>query len=204
MDLRQLALKIEGSSADSYPGLLWPLAGKWIFFGYVSSFALSCRVGGSFATLAFANFADAPAFCCSCIVFSYLLLLWEARKARAIVKSRDISYAFTNVMAHEWYALRSYDHHCFFGQIEESKKKKDSVAFWVFFTFKGEFGWRLLASPAGIGFSPVFARCAAASVADRFASRRLEGTPTLRRAPPGHQRHHALEFRQVAEMDDRL
>lgn len=41
-------------------------------------------------------------------------------------------------MAHEWYALRSYDHHCFFGQIEESKKKKDSVAFWVFFTFKGE------------------------------------------------------------------
>ncbi|BGP28077.1 vacuole protein [Rhodotorula toruloides] len=76
-----------------------------------------------------------------CIVLSYLLLLWEARKARAIVKSRDISYAFTNVMAHEWYALRSYDHHCFFGQIEESKKKKDSVAFWVFFTFKG---WKRL------------------------------------------------------------
>ena len=25
----------------------------------------------------------------------------DARKARAIVKSRDISYAFTNVMAHK-------------------------------------------------------------------------------------------------------
>lgn len=62
-----------------------------------------------------------------CIVFSYLLLLWEARKARAIVKSRDISYAFTNVMSHNWYALRSYDHFCFFSQIDNSKKKKDNL-----------------------------------------------------------------------------
>ena len=90
---------------------------------------------------------------------SYLLLLWEARKARAIVKSRDISYAFTNVMAHSWYALRrsvrlpfesqwhtlahtrrsahSYNHFCFFSQIDNSKKKKDNLAFFVFFTFKG-------------------------------------------------------------------
>ncbi|GAA5997438.1 uncharacterized protein JCM10292_000847 [Rhodotorula paludigena] len=76
-----------------------------------------------------------------CIVFSYLLLLWEARKARAIVKSRDISYAFTNVMSHNWYALRSYDHFCFFSQIDNSKKKKDNLAFFVFFTFKG---WKRL------------------------------------------------------------
>jgi hypothetical protein len=72
-----------------------------------------------------------------CIIFSFLLLLWEARKSRAIIKSRDISYAFTNVMSQNWYALRSYDHYCFFCQIDNSKKKKDEFAFFVFFTFKG-------------------------------------------------------------------
>ncbi|GAA6023299.1 hypothetical protein JCM11491_006886 [Sporobolomyces phaffii] len=76
-----------------------------------------------------------------CIIFSFLLLLWEARKARAIVKSRDISYAFTNVMSQNWYALRSYDHFCFFCQIDNSKKKKDEFAFFIFFTFKG---WKRL------------------------------------------------------------
>ncbi|KWU45316.1 hypothetical protein RHOSPDRAFT_5342, partial [Rhodotorula sp. JG-1b] len=77
----------------------------------------------------------------ACIIVSFLLALWDARKARAIVKSRDISYAFTNVMAHNWYALRSYNHHCFFSQINKSKKRKDSLAFFVFFTFKG---WKRL------------------------------------------------------------
>ncbi|GAA6017344.1 hypothetical protein JCM10207_005601 [Rhodosporidiobolus poonsookiae] len=76
-----------------------------------------------------------------CIIFSFLLLLWEARKARAIIKSRDISYAFTNVMSQNWYALRSYDHYCFFCQIDNSKKRKDEFAFFVFFTFKG---WKRL------------------------------------------------------------
>ncbi|KAM0792635.1 hypothetical protein ACM66B_002417, partial [Microbotryomycetes sp. NB124-2] len=76
-----------------------------------------------------------------CIIFSFLLLLWEARKARAIIKSRDISYAFTNVMSQNWYSLRSYDHFCFFCQIDNSKKKKDEFAFFIFFTFKG---WKRL------------------------------------------------------------
>ncbi|GAA5943354.1 uncharacterized protein JCM15063_002922 [Sporobolomyces koalae] len=76
-----------------------------------------------------------------CIIFSFLLLLWEARKAHAIIKSRDISYSFTNVMANNWYALRSYDHFCFFCQIDNSKKKKDEFAFFIFFTFKG---WKRL------------------------------------------------------------
>lgn len=73
----------------------------------------------------------------ACIIVSFLLLAWEARKARAIIKSRDISYAFTNVMSQHWYSLRSYDHFCFFQQIDNSKKKKDELAFFVFFTFKG-------------------------------------------------------------------
>jgi hypothetical protein len=72
-----------------------------------------------------------------CIILSFLLLLWESRKARAIIKSRDISYAFTNVLSQDWYSMRSYDHFCFFCQIDNSKKKKDEFAFFIFFTFKG-------------------------------------------------------------------
>ena len=72
-----------------------------------------------------------------CIIFSFLLLAWEARKARAIIRSRDISYAFTNVMANNYYSMKSFDHFSFFCQINNSKKKKDEFAFFVFFTFKG-------------------------------------------------------------------
>ncbi|POV99764.1 hypothetical protein PSHT_13386 [Puccinia striiformis] len=59
----------------------------------------------------------------------------------AIIRSRDISYAFTNVMANNYYSIKSYDHFCFFAQINNSKKKKDDFAFFVFFTFKG---WKRL------------------------------------------------------------
>lgn len=76
-----------------------------------------------------------------CIIFSFLLLAYEAYKAKKIIASRDISYAFTNVMANTYYSLRSYDHFCFFCQIENSTKKKDDFAFFVFFTFKG---WKRL------------------------------------------------------------
>jgi Fungal potassium channel len=72
-----------------------------------------------------------------CIIFSFLLLAYEARKARRIIRSRDISYAYTNVMANNYYSLKSYDHFCFFANINDSKKKKDEFAFFVFFTFKG-------------------------------------------------------------------
>lgn len=37
--------------------------------------------------------------------------------------------------------MKSYDHFCFFAQINNSKKKKDDFAFFVFFTFKG---WKRL------------------------------------------------------------
>lgn len=71
-----------------------------------------------------------------CILFSFLLLAYETRKTKRIIASRDISSAFTNVMANHYYSLRSYDHFCFFCQIENSTKKKDDFAFFVFFTFK--------------------------------------------------------------------
>ena len=78
---------------------------------------------------------------CGCILFSFLLLAYEAHKSRAIIRSRDISYAYTNVMANNYYSMRSYDHFCFFCQINNSKKKKDEFAFFIFFTFKG---WKRL------------------------------------------------------------
>ncbi|KAF5369777.1 hypothetical protein D9758_001155 [Tetrapyrgos nigripes] len=71
-----------------------------------------------------------------CIIFSFLLLAYESRKARKIITSRDISYAFTNVMANNYYSLRSYDHFCFFDHISNSTKTSDDFAFFVFFTFK--------------------------------------------------------------------
>ncbi|KAG6855089.1 hypothetical protein C0991_006018 [Blastosporella zonata] len=71
-----------------------------------------------------------------CIIFSFLLLAYEARKAKKIIASRDISYAFTNVMANNYYSLRSYDHFCFFDHISNSTKTSDDFAFFVFFSFK--------------------------------------------------------------------
>ncbi|KAK4046883.1 Potassium transporter [Microbotryomycetes sp. JL201] len=97
--------------------------------------------GSSHSTLLQVPFKVGKWVFTGCIIFSFLLLLWEARKARAIIKSRDISYAFTNVMSQNWYSLRSYDHFCFFCQIDNSKKKKDEFAFFIFFTFKG---WKRL------------------------------------------------------------
>ncbi|KAJ3490077.1 hypothetical protein NLI96_g1696 [Meripilus lineatus] len=76
-----------------------------------------------------------------CIIFSFLLLAYEARKAKKIIASRDISYAFTNVMANNYYSLRSYDHFCFFNHISNSTKRMDDFAFFVFFTFKS---WKRL------------------------------------------------------------
>ncbi|KAI0677433.1 hypothetical protein C8Q78DRAFT_1074132 [Trametes maxima] len=76
-----------------------------------------------------------------CVVFSFVLLAYEAYKAKKIIQSRDISYAFTNVMANKYYSLRSFDHFCFFNHIAASTKRMDDFAFFVFFTFKS---WKRL------------------------------------------------------------
>lgn len=76
-----------------------------------------------------------------CIIFSFLLLAYESRKAKKIIASRDISFAFTNVLANNYYSLRSYDHFCFFDHISNSTKLSDDFAFFIFFTFKS---WKRL------------------------------------------------------------
>ncbi|WVQ98312.1 hypothetical protein IAU59_005435 [Kwoniella sp. CBS 9459] len=76
-----------------------------------------------------------------CIIFSFLLLGYESWKTKRVIESRDISYAFTNLMANDYYSFKAYDNFCLFCHIENSTKKKDDFAFFVFFTFKG---WKRL------------------------------------------------------------
>ncbi|KAF9115114.1 hypothetical protein BGX27_008819 [Mortierella sp. AM989] len=76
-----------------------------------------------------------------CIIFGFLLLALEIRRAKNIIKSRDISYAFTSQIASRFYTVRSYPHYCFFSQINNSKKMVDDVAFFCFFTFRN---WKRL------------------------------------------------------------
>ncbi|KAF9106555.1 hypothetical protein BGX27_009110 [Mortierella sp. AM989] len=76
-----------------------------------------------------------------CILLGFLLLGLEIRRARAIIISRDISYAFTSLIASRYYVVRSYPHYCLFSQINNSKKLVDNVAFFCFFTFRN---WKRL------------------------------------------------------------
>ncbi|CAB4405138.1 unnamed protein product [Rhizophagus irregularis] len=76
-----------------------------------------------------------------CIFISFLLLALDWRKAKAIIASRDISYAFTSTITSRYYALKSYSHFCFFYRIKRQSKMVDKIAFFVFFAFKG---WKRL------------------------------------------------------------
>ena len=71
------------------------------------------------------------------LIASFVLLMFEWKKANRIIKSRDISYAFTSDVAYSYYTIRSYPHYCFFSQIQNSRKPVDVLAFWVFFKFRG-------------------------------------------------------------------
>ncbi|KAK1921818.1 putative vacuole protein [Papiliotrema laurentii] len=71
-----------------------------------------------------------------CIIFSFLLLGYETYKAKKVIASRDISYAFTNLIANDYYSLKSYDNFCLFCRIDSSTKKTDKMAFFIYFTFK--------------------------------------------------------------------
>jgi len=70
--------------------------GKWIFFGcIIFSFLLVrlfCWVWSWYALL---------------IDWTSSQLAYESRKAKKIIASRDISFAFTNVLANNYYSLRS-------------------------------------------------------------------------------------------------
>ncbi|KAF9017116.1 hypothetical protein BGZ52_005328, partial [Haplosporangium bisporale] len=71
-----------------------------------------------------------------CIILSFILLAWDIKKAVATIESRDISYAFTSMIAYRYYAIKSYAHFCLFEKIHNSKKQIDEIAFFCFFTFR--------------------------------------------------------------------
>ncbi|KAI9292531.1 hypothetical protein K502DRAFT_280846, partial [Neoconidiobolus thromboides FSU 785] len=77
-----------------------------------------------------------PIFLAS-IGVSFLLAVYELRKAYIILRSRDISFTYTNVIAHRIYILNSYSNFCFFERIGTNKFFSDFVSFYVFFTLKG-------------------------------------------------------------------
>ncbi|KAG0227131.1 hypothetical protein BGW42_003147 [Actinomortierella wolfii] len=77
----------------------------------------------------------------SCIILSFILLAWDIKRAVEVIKSRDISYAFTSMIASRYYCITSYAHFCLFEKIHQSKKTIDEVAFFCFFTFRG---WKRL------------------------------------------------------------
>jgi hypothetical protein len=72
------------------------------------------------------------------IAVSFVLLVWEGRKAMRIVGSRDIAYAYTNIAAFRFYSIRSYSHYCFFSQIGVTQSLLDRIAYFVYFTLKGK------------------------------------------------------------------
>lgn len=75
------------------------------------------------------------------IIASFLLLGWDMFKAKRIIASRDISYAFTSIIASRYYSVKNYRYHCLFRKISNSRKRIDKIAFFIFFTLKG---WKRL------------------------------------------------------------
>jgi len=59
-----------------------------------------------------------------CIIFSFLLLGYEWYKARQVVKSQDISYAFTNLLANDYFSFKNYDNFCLFCHIERINEEE--------------------------------------------------------------------------------
>ncbi|ORY79971.1 hypothetical protein BCR37DRAFT_381399 [Protomyces lactucae-debilis] len=76
-----------------------------------------------------------------CIILSVVLLIWDWIVAIRIIRSRNISFAFTNLIANRWYSVKGYDYHCLFHKLSATDQKSDSMAFWVFFSF---IGWKRL------------------------------------------------------------
>ncbi|KAI8880033.1 hypothetical protein K501DRAFT_255702 [Backusella circina FSU 941] len=75
------------------------------------------------------------------IMISFILLFWDIRKSRGIIKSRDISYTFFSIIANRYFSVKDYKYFCLFQKINRSRKSIDSIAFFVFFTLKG---WKRL------------------------------------------------------------
>ncbi|KAJ3272206.1 hypothetical protein HDV01_005860 [Terramyces sp. JEL0728] len=118
---------------------------KAFFQGQKQDFVVT-NFGGSNSTLnesstnpVISTLGTAPTFFIILLSFlvSFVLVALEWNKSWKVIKSRDISYAFTSTIAYRYYCIRSYPHYCFFNQIQNSRKTVDIMAFWVFFKLRG-------------------------------------------------------------------
>jgi hypothetical protein len=73
-----------------------------------------------------------------CVLISFALLAVDVRKARRIIKSRDISFAFTSVIAYRYYAIKKFAYFCFFEMISDNKTFQDKAAMFVYFQLKSK------------------------------------------------------------------
>lgn len=77
----------------------------------------------------------------ACIMVSFLLLAWDMLKARRILKTHDISFAFTSVITNRYLSMKDYRYYCLFQSINSNSKGIDNYAFFIFFQLKG---WKRL------------------------------------------------------------
>eukprot|EP00158_Paraphelidium_tribonemae_P009508 Partr_v1_DN28885_c2_g1_i2_m33036 putative Conserved hypothetical protein len=78
----------------------------------------------------------APYVYLACLLASALIFLFDLAKANRIVRSRLISFAFTNTIAYRYYCFSKYSYFCFFQKIHEMKRTSDQTALFVFFRLK--------------------------------------------------------------------
>lgn len=77
----------------------------------------------------------------SCILVSYLLIIWDLIKSRRILASNDISSAFTSSIVNRYLSMKNYRYYCLFDLINTNSKGIDNYAYFIFFTLKG---WKRL------------------------------------------------------------
>ncbi|KAG5357681.1 putative vacuolar membrane protein [Yarrowia sp. C11] len=72
-----------------------------------------------------------------CILFSFVLLLYDYIQAYRVWKRYNICLTYTNPICRTIYSIKGYNYFCLFAKITKSKEFTDYVALFVFFTFKG-------------------------------------------------------------------
>ncbi|KAG5366384.1 putative vacuolar membrane protein [Yarrowia sp. B02] len=72
-----------------------------------------------------------------CILFSFVLLIYDYIQAYRVWKRYNICLTYTNPICRTIYSIKGFNYFCLFAKITKSKEFTDYVALFVFFTFKG-------------------------------------------------------------------
>lgn len=112
---------------------------------------------------------------------SLCLLIVDAYKAQKIIRSRDISLAMTSLTARRWYSMKQYAYYCLFQRLAAARKTKDGLAFFTFYSLKGNLGSLLHKR-----------HCLMSKI-------RMEALPLCRIDSCGHQFEHHLHLHQISD-----